>query len=90
MISCSFSTQLIKSDFSTNRSSHRRCSLKKGAPRNFGKVTGKHLCQGLFFNKVAGQACIFIKKETLAQVFSCEFHRKAPVLLPLFIMDVFL
>ena len=25
------------------------------------------------FNKVAGQACNFIKKETLAQVFSSEF-----------------
>ena len=28
---------------------------------------------GLFFNKVADLACNFIKKETLAQVFSCEF-----------------
>ena len=35
--------------------------------RNFTKFTGKHL------NKVAGMACNFIKKETLAQVFSCEF-----------------
>ena len=25
------------------------------------------------FNKVAGAACNFIKKESLAQVFSCEF-----------------
>ena len=33
----------------------------------------KHLCQRLFFNKVAGQVCNFIKKESLAQVFSCEF-----------------
>ena len=32
----------------------------------------KHLCQCLFLNKVAG-ACNFIKKEALAQVFSCEF-----------------
>ena len=33
------------------------------------------MCQSLFFNKVAGlrpQACNFIKKEALAQVFSCE------------------
>ena len=37
------------------------------------KFTGKHLCQNLFFNKVAGAACNFIKKESLAQVFSCEF-----------------
>ena len=36
----------------------------------------KHLCQSLFFDKVAGlrpEACMFIKKETLAQVFSCKF-----------------
>ena len=46
------------------RSSHRRCSVRKGVLRNFTKFTGKHLCQSLFFNKVA---------ETLAQVFSCEF-----------------
>ena len=36
------------------RSSHQRCSLKKGALRNFAKFTGKHLFQYLFFNKVAG------------------------------------
>ena len=40
--------------------------------RNFAKFTRKHLCQGLFFDKVSG-ACNFIKKEALAQVFSCEF-----------------
>ena len=27
---------------------------KKGVLRNFAKFTGKHLCQSLFFNKVAG------------------------------------
>ena len=32
------------------------------------KFTGKHLCRGLFCNNVAGH-----KKETPAQVFSCEF-----------------
>ena len=37
-----------------DRSSHRRCSMKKGFLRNFAKFTGKHLCQSLFFNKVAG------------------------------------
>ena len=49
---------------------------KKVALRNLAKFTGKHLCQGLLFNKVAGlrpQACNFIKKEALAQVFSSEF-----------------
>ena len=44
------------------RSSHQRCSMKKGVLRNFAKFTGKHLCQSNY-----------IKKETLAQVFSCEF-----------------
>ena len=36
------------------RSSHRRCSVKKGVLRNFAKFTGKLLCQSLFLNKVAG------------------------------------
>ena len=27
--------------------------MKKGLPKNFAKFTGKHLCQSLFFNKVA-------------------------------------
>ena len=36
------------------RSSHQRCSIKKGVLKNFAKFTGKCLCQGLFFNKVAG------------------------------------
>ena len=28
--------------------------FKKGVLRNIGKLTGKYLCQSLFFNKVAG------------------------------------
>ena len=39
--------------FAAARSSHQRCSIKKGVLRNFTKFTGKHLCQSLFFNKVA-------------------------------------
>ena len=53
------------------RSGHRRCSLRKGVLRSFAKFTGKHLCQRLFLIKF--QACNFIKKESLAQVFSYEF-----------------
>ena len=48
----------------TCRSSHRRCYIKKGVLGNFAKFTGKHLCQSLFFNKVAGLR---------SQRFSCEF-----------------
>ena len=33
------------------RSSHQRCSVKKGVLRNVAKFTGKHLRQSLFFNK---------------------------------------
>ena len=55
------------------RSSPPEVFCKKGILRNYSKFTLKHLCQSLFFNKVAGLACNFIKKETLAQVFSCEF-----------------
>ena len=40
---------------------------KKGVPKNFAIFTRKHLCQSLFLS------CNFIKKETLAQGFSCEF-----------------
>ena len=47
--------------------------LEKGVLRNFVKFKGKHLCQSLFFNKVADLN--FIKKETLEQVFSCEFYK---------------
>ena len=31
---------------------------KKGVLISFGKLTGEHLCQSLFFNKVAGFACL--------------------------------
>ena len=55
------------------RSSLPEVFCKKVALKNFPIFTGKHLCQSLFFNKVAGAASNFIKKETLTQVFSCEF-----------------
>ena len=45
------------------RSSHPKCSIKKGVLKNFAKFTGKH----------RAQTCNYIKKETLAQVRSCEF-----------------
>ena len=46
------------------RSSHRRCSVKKGALRNFAKLTGKDL--GLW-------PVTLLRKETLAQAFLCKF-----------------
>ena len=41
---------------SHSRSSHQRCSVRKGVLRNLAKLIGKHLCQSLSFNKVAGSA----------------------------------
>ena len=62
-----------------DRSSHRRCFLRKGVLRNFAKFTGKHLFRRLFFNKVAVlRLQLFIKKETLTQVFSSEFCQISP------------
>ena len=45
----------------------------KGVLRNFIKFTGKHLCQSLILIKLQAEAYNFIKKETLAQLFPCEF-----------------
>ena len=53
------------------RSSRPELFCEKGLLKNFAKFRGKHLCQSLLLNKVV--ACNFIKKETLAQVFSCGF-----------------
>ena len=39
------------------RSSHQRCSMKKGVLGNFIKISGKHLCQSLFFNKRLWHRC---------------------------------
>ena len=47
--------------------------MKKGVLINFAKFTGKHLCQGLFFNKVVGLRPATLLKKTLALGFSCEF-----------------
>ena len=42
--------------------------MKKGVLRNLAKFTRKHLCQ-------SPQACSFIEKETLVQVFCCEVYK---------------
>ena len=52
------------------RNSHQRCSMKKGVLRNFTKFTGKHLCQSLFFNKVADlRLATFLKRGSGIGVF---------------------
>ena len=41
------------------RSTHRRCSIRKGVLRNFAKFTGKHLCQSLFLIKLQAKNTFF-------------------------------
>ena len=74
-----------RTSWEISRSSYWRYSVEKGVLRNFAKFTGSNLCQRLYFNKVAALrpatlyykrvsgTCSCIKKESLAQVLSCEF-----------------
>ena len=57
------------------RSSHQWCSKKKRVLEISQNAQEKTFTRAIkFLNKVAGlQACNFTKKETLAQVLSCEF-----------------
>ena len=56
------------------RSSHQRCSVKKGVLRNYTKFTGKHLCQGLFFSKVTGlRSATLLKKRLWHKFFPVNF-----------------
>ena len=63
-----------KNDKEMFRNSHRICSVEKGVFKNFANFTRKHLCQSLFFNKVASKRLQLYLKEALAQVFSCEYR----------------
>ena len=56
----------------TTRSSHQSCSARKGVVRKFSKFTRKHLCQVLFYNKVAGPEPATLLKVTL-------WHRCFPI-----------
>ena len=57
---------------SVHRSNHWRCFVKKGVLRDFAKFTGKHLCQRLFFNKIAA---ILFKKSLWHRCFPVNFAK---------------
>ena len=58
------------------RSNHQKCSIKKGVIRNFVKFTGKHLCQSIFFNKVAGlRYATLLKKRLWHMCFLVNFAK---------------
>ena len=56
---------LETNEFPYVRSTHWRCSVKKGVFRNFAKFTRKHLCWSLFLNKVSGLRPTTLLKERL-------------------------
>ena len=51
----------IINTMSSLRTSLAEVFCKKGVLRKFAKFLGKHLCQSLFFNKVAGLPVNFVK-----------------------------
>ena len=58
------------------RSSHQKCSVRKGVLRNFAKFTWKHLCQSLFLNKVAGlRLATLLKKRISHRCFHENFAK---------------
>ena len=54
-----------------HRSSHRRCSIKICVPK-ISQNSQENTCARVSF-LIKLQACNFVKKETMVQVFSCEF-----------------
>ena len=56
------------------RSSRPEVFCKKGVLRNFAKFAGKHLCQSLFLNKVAGiRPATILKKRFRHRYFPVNF-----------------
>ena len=63
----------IVSLYSDRSSRPKKVFCKEGGLTSFIKFTGKQLTDSLFKLSYRPQPCNFIKKETLAQVFCCEF-----------------
>ena len=60
------------------RSSQRRCSVKKGVPKNFPNFAGKHLCWSLFLIKLRGfRPATFLKRDSNTGVYLsiCEIFK---------------
>ena len=55
------------------RGSHRKCSLRKGVLKNFAKFAKTTCARVSFLTKLQVWPATLLK-ETLAQVFSCEFY----------------
>ena len=58
------------------RSSRLEVFCRNGVVKNFAKFTGKHLCQSLFFNKVAGlRPATLLKKRLWHRCFPVNFAK---------------
>ena len=58
----------------TIRSSHQRCSVTKRVLKDFAKFRGKHLCQVLFFIKVASPTTL-LKERLWYRCFPVNFAK---------------
>ena len=55
---------------------YHRCSIRNGVLKNFAKLTGKHLCQSLFYIKVADlELAILLKKRIWHRYFPVNFAK---------------
>ena len=62
--------------FLHQRDSRPEVFCKKGVLTNFAKLTGKHLCQSLFFSKVASlRPATLLKKSLCHNCFSVNFAK---------------
>ena len=62
---------LIKAFYDPSEAAAQGCSVKN----MFAKFTGKHLCQSLFFNKVAGlKPATLLKKRLCHRCFPVDFE----------------
>ena len=61
---------------SADRSSRPEVFCKKGVYKNFARRTGKHLCQSLFLNKIAGLGpATLLKKRLWHRCFLVSFAK---------------
>ena len=61
-----------------NRKSHQRCFIWKDVIKNFAKVSRKHLCQDLFFTKVAGKKDFLVRLVKFAKFLRTPFFTEHP------------
>ena len=80
--SCSVALGQLNPIYKKGRSSHWRCSVKKGVLKNFVNFTGKHLCWSLFLIKLQAFRPAILLKKTPTQVFCCEIAKilRTPIL----------